>query len=59
MESGAIGHHGHLAQLLVALELSHAFVSATLLLPKWEEKSVRVKAGRLKNVRSHHAQVSI
>lgn len=59
MATGATGHHGHLALLPVDLELSHAFVSATLLLPKWEEKSVRAKADRLRNVRSHHAQVSM
>lgn len=59
MATGATGHRGHLAQLLVVLELSHASVSATLLLPSWEDKTVRVKADRLRNVRSHLVQVSL
>lgn len=59
MATGATGHHGPLAQLPVDQELLHAFVSATLLLPSWEEKSVRAKAGRLRNVRRNHVQVSV
>lgn len=59
MAIGATGHHGPLAQLPVDQELLHVSVSATLLLPSWVEKSVRAKAGRLRNVRNHHVQVSV
>lgn len=59
MATGATGRRGRLVQLPVDRELSHASVSATLLLPSWEEKSVRAKAGRLRNVRSHNVQVSV
>lgn len=59
MATGATGHHGPLAQLAVDQELSHASVFATLLLPSWEEKTVRAKAGKLRNVRSHSVQVSV